>query len=243
MNQLVKEQINEYTQIQSGIHIALLGTTRGGKTTLATGGNSEPGSGLLGHFENVLVIDSTSDPGTISQYGRPVRKVGKIEGHRRLTVNSMGAESRAKIHKYLSKATAQGNIAIYLDEVRQLADPKFFRLGSVLDHLWLFTAKRGVSVIGGTQAPRWVPSAFYDQSKIHFIFGMRDRRAMKRLAEISGDVDTLETTIPTLERWQFAQVGTDGEVRISKFEMKSTPKKTSKDKQVPSESRVRILRA
>lgn len=214
------EQIEEFRKINSGVHIALLGTTRGGKTTLATGGPT--GKGILSHFENCLVIDSTGDPGFIKDYGEPVKRFGDIRGHRRLSVSKMTPETRELIHKYLERAVRQGNIAIYADEVRQLADKKFFDLQKDLDHIWLFTAKRGVSLIGGSQAPRWLPSSFYDQSKIHFIFGIRDRRAMKRLAEISGDVDTLEQVIPQLPRWWFANVDLEGKVTVSKFEI---PKK------------------
>lgn len=224
MDSLFAEQVKEFTKIKSGIHVAMLGTTRGGKTTLATGGGS--GAGILSHFENCLVLDSTGDPGFISEYGTPVKKFGAIRGHQRLTVSNMSPKSRELIYKYVHRAVAQGNVAIYADEVRQLVDKKFFDLGPMLDHVWLFCAKRNVSLIGGSQAPRWLPSSFYDQSKCHFIFGMRDKRAMKRLAEISGDVDTLESVIPNLARWQFAYVGIDGNVSISKFEIpKIKPKR------------------
>lgn len=223
------EHVNEYRKIKSGIHVALLGTTRGGKTTLATGGPS--GNGILAHFEDVLVIDSTGDPGYIKDYGKPVKKFGAIRGHQRLSVSDMSPKSKEKIYKSIQKAVNQGNVAIYADELRQLVDKKFFGLGPLFDHVWLFTAKRGISLIGGTQAPRWLPGSFYDQSKVHFIFGMRDRRAMKRLAEISGDVDTLEMVIPNLARYEFAYVGLDGSVSISKFKIppKQPPRKTVKE--------------
>jgi hypothetical protein len=219
MNSRLGNHVDEFRKINSGVHIAILGTTRGGKTTLATG----HGKGILSHFENVLVIDSTGDPGSISHYGQPVTRWGSINGHRRLTVNDMSQPSKEKIHKYLQRAVSQKNTAIYVDEVRQICDKKFFGLQHVLDHIWLFGAKHGISLIGSSQAPRWLPSSFYDQSKMHFIFGMRDRRAMKRLADISGDVDTLERVIPELKRYQFANVGIDGDVVISKFELPRKP--------------------
>lgn len=236
MDDLLSDHLYEFTKINSGMHIALLGTTRGGKTTLATGGTS--GQGILSHWEDCLVIDSTGDPGAIKSYGKPVQRLGAIRGHRRLSVSDMNADSRAKIYKYMQRAVTQGHMAIYVDEVRQLADKKFFNLQPILDHIWLFTAKKGISMVGGTQAPRWVPSSFYDQSKAHFIFGMRDKRAMKRLAEISGDVDTLEEVIPNLDRFQFAYVGMDGDVVISKFK---APRNTSTNP--PEEPRYKIVNA
>lgn len=182
-----------------------------------------PGAGLLANWENALVLDTTGDPGTIKDYGEPLKKRGRIKGHMRLTVHDASNASREKIYNAIQRAVRQGNICIYGDETRQLADRDFFNLQKVLEHIWLFTAKKGVSFIGGTQAPRWVPSPLYDQSKIHFIFGMRDRRAMKRLAEISGDVDTLETLIPQLNRFEFAYVSADGDVYRSKFDVPLRP--------------------
>lgn len=192
--------------MQPGYHMSLICPTRGGKTTLALGG-------LIPNFENVLVIDSTADPKPpMLDWGKPVKRFGQIEGHRRLTTTNMSNESAGKILNYLTRAFDQGNIAIYLDEIRQLADPKFFGLGPALEHMWLFGAKRSVTIIGGTQAPRWVPSSFYDQSRLHFLFRIRDRRAMKRLVEIGGDVDSLEPILPTLQKYEFAYVNPDGDV-------------------------------
>lgn len=208
MIDLLWDDLTEYLRedIQPGYHMSLICPTRGGKTTLAL-------AGLARYFENLLVIDSTADPKPpMLDFGKPLNKFGAIEGHRRLTTGNISTESTDKIHKALGKAMDQGNIAIYLDEIRQLADPKFLGLGAVLEHLWLFGGKRHVTVIGATQAPRWVPSSFYDQSRLHFLFRIRDKRAMKRLAEIGGDVDTLEYVIPNLDKYEFAYVNPDGDV-------------------------------
>ena len=225
MNVLFGEEVREFRKNKSGIHVALMATTRGGKTTLATGGGT--GTGILSHFPDCLILDSTGDPGPIKDYGEPVKRFGSIRGHQRLTVHDMSGKSREKIFRYVNRAVGQKHVAIYVDELRQIVDKKFFDLGKTMDHVWLFCAKRGTSLIGASQAPRWLPSSFYDQSKVHFIFGMRDRRAMKRLAEISGDVDTLEVVIPNLARYEFAHVGIEGSVSLSKFEMPKTPPKQS----------------
>lgn len=226
MDAWIGEQIEEFRKIKSGVHIALLGTTRGGKTTLVTGGGNAD-QGILRHFENALVLDTTGDPGAISSYGKPVQKFGAIRGHRRLTLSDMNTEGRDKILKYLRRAMAQKNVAIYADELRQLTEKKYFNLGPLMDRLWLFYAKQGISLIGGTQAPRWIPGAFYDQSKMHFIFHMRDKRSMMRLAEISGDTDLLRTLIPGLERWQFAHVDMYGDTHVSKFELRKRQERES----------------
>jgi len=235
MDSMIAEEVEEFRQIKSGVHVALLGTTRGGKTTVATGGGN-PERGILRHWEDVLVLDTTGDPGSISSYGKPVNRFRGIHGHQRLTIGDMSHKSKELVHKWIGKAVAQGHVAIYADELRQLTEKKYLGLGPTMDYLWLFTAKKDVSLVGGTQAPRWIPGAFYDQSKIHLIFGMKDIRSRKRLAEISGDTDTLNRVIPALQRYEFAHVGLDGDVAISKFDLKPKAKAAEK----LQEKRIRI---
>jgi len=196
-----------------GHHVAVIAHTSGGKTTLVT-------KGLLPMFgdADVLLLDTSSDP-KLSNYGKPYSRYGKIKGIRRLSVNDYSPESTAKIHRAMSKAYKQGNVVIVFDEVRQIADSKYLGLQSAAESLWLFSRKRENLVIGLTQAPRYVPSAFYDQSQLHFIFRIRDKRALLRLAEIGGDYDTLKQVLPTLEKYEFAHVNSDGDVTTSMFEL------------------------
>jgi hypothetical protein len=233
MDRQIAADVGEFRKIKSGCHVALLGTTRGGKTTVVTGGGN-PDLGILRHWEDVLVLDTTGDPGPISNYGKPVNRFQPIRGHRRLTITDMSQKSKESVYRWIQKAVAQGHVAIYADELRQLTEKKYLGLGPVMDYLWLFTAKKDVSLIGGTQAPRWIPGAFYDQSKMHLLFKTRDDRSMKRLAEISGDTATIKETMPGLQRWEFMYVGLDGDVTVSKFQM---PKKGGEK---PPEKRVRI---
>lgn len=238
LNDLIQESIDEYRKMRSGIHISMLATTRGGKTTLATGGQKDPGHGILGHFEDALIIDSTADPGILSQYGKPLNKFGSIHGHRRITVSNMSNDSKMAIWKAMERARKQGNIAIYVDEVRQLASKEFFGLGDALNHIWFFGAKKGVSLIGGTQQPVFVPAPFYDQAKLHFLFHMRDIRRVKRLGEIGGDTEQLFQVIPTLKRHEFAFVDLDGNVTVSKYEIPSR----KKEPETPKERRIVVRR-
>jgi hypothetical protein len=196
-----------------GNHVAVIAPTGGGKTTLVT-------KGILPMFgtADVLVLDTTADP-KLSSYGQPYQKYGKIKGLRRLTVGDLSPESTAKVHKAMSRAYKQGGVVVMFDEVRHITDSKYLGLGASAESLWLFSRKRENLVVGLTQAPRWVPSAFYDQSRLHFIFRIRDKRAMIRLAEIGGDMDTLKAVLPTLAKFEFAYVNSDGDVTTSMFEL------------------------
>jgi energy-coupling factor transporter ATP-binding protein EcfA2 len=201
--------------LKEGKHVALLAPNGGGKTTLAV-------LGVFPHYEDLLIIDSTADPNPpLFEYGEPLNRFGKIEGHKRLTVTDLSSKSREKIFKAMQRAFQQGHCAIYIDEVRQVGEKKYFGLEAQLKYFWLFGRKRGITIIGSSQAPRFLPSEFYDQSKAHFLFKNRDRRAMKRIAEISGDVDTLEKLLPHLnhEAYEFAFVDLAGDVHRSIMEV------------------------
>jgi hypothetical protein len=197
-----------------GHHVAVIAPTSGGKTTLVTKGLLP----MLQGTADILVLDTTADP-KLANYGQPYSKYGKIKGLRRLSVSSLSPETTAKIHKAMTRAYKQGNVVVVFDEVRHITDGKYLGLSAAAESLWLFSRKRENLVIGLTQAPRYVPSAFYDQSQLHFIFRIRDKRAMLRLAEIGGDYDTLKQVIPTLAKYEFAYVNPDGDVTTSMFQL------------------------
>lgn len=200
--------------LRRGNHVLIAAPTGQGKTTLGT-------LGILPLFHNIadiLVIDSTADP-KLASYGKPFPKYGKIKGLRRLTVGDLSPDSTARIHKAMNRAYKQGEVVVFIDEIRHIVDPQYLNLRSAAESMLLFSRKRGNIVVGLTQAPRWIPSAFYDQTRLQFIFKIRDKRAMLRLAEIGGDTETLKQIVPSLGKFEFAYVNSDGDVTTSKFEL------------------------
>ncbi len=197
----------------AGLHFSALAPTRGGKTTLIT-------KGILPIYEEVdvpvLIVDSTSDP-KLKKVGGRMPRLGKMTGTHRVSVDSLSRESALTIVKAINRAYSQGDIVIYFDEVRHVADKSFLGLGKALENMYLFGGKRGVTVGGATQAPRWVPGSFYDQAKAHFLFRIRDDRSRKRVEEISGDTATLRPILPDLPKYHFAYVSPEGDVLRSKF--------------------------
>lgn len=204
----------EPTERTSGLHWSLLVNTRGGKTTMAT-------KGIIPVYAEaeipVLVIDSTADP-KLKKYGSRLPRIGKMTEIHRLTVSSLSRSSADEIYSALSRAMKQGDMVVYIDEIRHVADPKFLGMGMAIEHIYLFGGKHGLTLGAGTQAPRWVPSSFYDQAKIHFLGRVRDDRARKRTEEISGDTYTLRELIPSLPLYHFAYVDPAGDVVTTKLD-------------------------
>ncbi len=212
----------EPTERTAGLHWSLLVGTRGGKTTMAT-------RGIIPVYEQyevpVLVIDSTADP-KLKKYGGKLPRIGKMTGVHRLTVSSFSRASADEIYKALARAMSQGDMVVYIDEIRHVADPKFLGLGMAVEHIYLFGGKHGLTMGAATQAPRWVPSSFYDQAKVHFLGRVRDDRARKRTEEISGDTATLRDLIPTLDKYVFAVVDPAGDVTTTKLDYREPSSKS-----------------
>jgi hypothetical protein len=218
---MIQEELT--ADLTHGNHFSVIAPTGGGKTTLVT-------KGLIPMFDeiaDVLLIDSTGDP-KLAKYGKPYRKVGGIKGIRRLSTTDVSLASSEKVRQALEKAHKQGNTVTIFDEVRHITDKRYLGLQANAEYMWLFSRKRKNLIGGLTQAPRYVPSAFYDQSKLHFIFKIRDRRAMLRLAEIGGDYDTLKEVCPQLQKYEFAFVNSEGDVIVSKFDLKPPQVKVNK---------------
>jgi len=96
---------------------------------------------------------------------------------------------------------------IYADETRLLADRRYLGLERHLDAVWISGRSRGITLIAGTQAPRWVPASMYEQPTYFAIGKLRDRRALDRLAEIGGDMDMMRQTVPTLHKHEWLFLG------------------------------------
>ena len=208
----------EVSERTAGKHFATIAPTRQGKTTLVTKGIIPL---YLAAEVPVLVLDTTADP-KLAKYGERMPRIGKMSGLHRVTISSLSNDNIAKVYQAAMRAYKQGDMVIYVDEIRHVCDPRFMGLGRMMEHLWLFGGKHGITVGGATQAPRWVPSSFYDQSQLHLLFRIRDIRARKRLSEIGGDTKTLESLIPDLPRYNFAYVSPDGDVSVSKYDLRGS---------------------
>lgn len=86
---------------------------------------------------------------------------------------------------------------LYVDEARYLSD--HLGLRRTLTALWTQGRSLDLTVVAGTQRPAWVPREIYDQSTHLFLFRDRSRENLRRLADLGGtDAELLRAVVPRL---------------------------------------------
>ena len=151
--------------------------------------------------DRVLIIDNKGDDPVLNASGaKPVRmiprKLARTAFHEgkprqqwfRLKVSDDVNQAQDQVGNALQRVYAEGEWVVVLDETRAISDPRSPGLGlqPELDRLWLRGRSRNIAVVAATQAPRWVPSSFYDQCQFVWCSRVRDERAHQRIMEIGS---------------------------------------------------------
>lgn len=205
----VHNRLDEFWTAQDAPHHSIIAQTRGGKSYLITRGILP-----LTESDRVLIIDNKGDDPTLKGYGRPVANLNRITRDLfvdkrkprsqwyRLIVHDDWEQARAQVLKALQVVYSEGDWVVVIDETRALTDPQVpgLRLRAEVERLWLRGGSRGISVVAATQAPRWVPSSFYDQASFAWIGRVEDEAAQKRMLEIGGLTKNMLPQIQQIER-------------------------------------------
>lgn len=177
-------------------HHSILGQNGSGKTHLIV-------HGLLPLCvdDKVCIIDNKGDDPVLRSSGaksvrvlpRELKRATFDDGQPksawyRLAVSDDYNQAQDQVGNALRQMYKEGNWVVVLDETRAISDPRSPGLGlqPELDRLWLRGRSRNISVIASTQAPRWVPSSFYDQCQFVWCSRIRDERAHQRVMEIGS---------------------------------------------------------
>ena len=191
----VIHRVDKLWQPQFAPHHSIFGQNGSGKTHLIV-------HGLLPLCEkdNVVIFDNKGDDPVInSAKARRVRSIpGKLsrsldndkprDGWFQLVMYEETDRAQEQCAKALEQVYKEGNWVVVLDETRAISDPRSPGLGlqPLLDRLWLRGRSRNISVVAATQAPRWVPTSFYDQCQFAWCSRIRDERAHQRVMEIGS---------------------------------------------------------
>jgi hypothetical protein len=199
---------------RQGEHFTIIAPTYGGKSVLAV-------KGLLPLWKYTLTLDAKGEDKTLRQSGRTIRRHPTWLHRQRddrfhlLLPHDMEQAASLALSSLRNVFTEKGWL-VNIDELRLFTDrqylPKFQKaLPSMVEKIWLYGRSRGITLLSGTQAPRFIPSAALEQAR-HFLIGRTTRKdALDRLGEISfGDIDLIRQIVPTLDDYEFLYLNSRG---------------------------------
>lgn len=212
---------------QQGEHVALIGPTGSGKTTLALG--------LLPLRQYVIAYgtkpkDRTLDTLVKSSGWKLVRTVEKmpnvIRGATRIVfwpkfVTPADQPRQAyEIAQSMNEAFVRGGWCLFIDELWYME--KVLGLTLLVQSLLTQGRSIGLSIVAGTQRPAHVTLLIYDQCTHLFLWRDNDERNLKRLSGINGlNAETIRSTVATLAPHEVLYVNT----RTSYMAVTKAPRK------------------
>lgn len=93
---------------------------------------------------------------------------------------------RSQSARILRWMFARANWALFIPDLQVVCDPHMMGLGAEVDQLLITLRKLTSSVWMDAQAPRWIPTASYDQTSHLIIWRNRNEDVMRKLKSIAG---------------------------------------------------------
>jgi hypothetical protein len=212
-------QFRRRVRFAQGEHITLIGRTRSGKTTLTV-------AGLLPRFPHVVAMsvkprDRTPWEAYLQRRGYKLTDSPRLDAKDAPRVIFKPPQSsvsdtqreRELFRLALDVIYHEGGWAVYLDEVRYLAED--LRLGRELTKLWVQGAGMDITMIASTQEPVAIPRVAFSQIEHLFIWRLTDADRVKRAAELAGShTEQVRAIVPTLARHEALYVAPQADLLL-----------------------------
>lgn len=204
--------LGEYFTWERGEHLACIGPTGQGKTTLLFNVLPlHPYTVVFGTKRRDENMDAFISAGYVrlDQW----RSVDARQYPRRViwphveNIGKMIPIQRAVFRDAFEKVYAEGSWDLVIDEGYYVDE--VLKLGDLLRLFYTQARSMLVSLVLATQRPAWVPVEVYDQSTHLFFWRDNDARNLRRLQEVSvRSQDTIRAIIPNLEQHQLLYLNT-----------------------------------
>lgn len=204
-----------------GEHVALVGPTGQGKTTLALQ--------LLPRREWVTIVATKPRDATLNGLRRegyvriPSWPPPNADTRRILLWPPYRSPADAKrqalaINGAMHAIFASGGWCVFADDVQYLTE--HLGLRRTLDAFWIQSRSVNISLVAATQRPRHVPLAMWTQSTHLFIWQTAHRDDLRALGGLAGvDLDRVRACVARLPRFHALYLNTrDGRMAVTKAE-------------------------
>lgn len=195
-------QAQFFAQWQQGEHVAIIGPTGRGKTTLARA--------ILPRRSHVAVFATKPADATLEKFRaegyQKIRKWPPTDQQPRVLlwppmrnlVDDVRTQQRV-FSQAITQIFTAGKWTIFADELRYLTDT--LRMRKHMELLWLQGRSNKITIVGATQRPAHVPLELYSQSTHLFFYGDRDDTNLKRIGGLGGlDSQVVRKSVAKLAR-------------------------------------------
>jgi energy-coupling factor transporter ATP-binding protein EcfA2 len=205
-----------------GEHVAIIGPTGVGKSTLALDLLEARAAERDAHV--VVLATKRRDP-TLAKLGWPTigrwppdyeHRVGKkVILWPPYGKASTARANRAVYEEALDEILEEGGWTVYLDEAIYFTETLGLR--HMLDEYWNTARSSRVTVVASSQGTTWIPRAMITQQSWVFVFRPRNEEVMRDAATVAGGRDRFLPAIDALRAHEFVLAQTvSGEAYVSR---------------------------